>query len=428
MCFRGLLLLLALPQSVFSAGTPGTRCTHDAVIASLAPVLEREPLSAQAYVSRDGATAGGGVRGLQSSSMSPLRIVPIYADGLAPVASASAAVLPAGQVALAKSLVADATAKWASLLSVYPVQGALFAQPACANYFADGSGCATFQVDTQCATTQGTGDATLSFTRAYASYLAGGSGLAGADVGLFVTAVSSSQCGVDGFGTVAYAVGCGRDQYDRPIWGRLNVCPGFLSLNPTPAEREALLSAVLHELGHLLGFTAESFALFRNPADLAPMTPRNPVYGGVADAYKVKLTGQCSSFSVGVAASTTINYAPERGTSCAWDAATAAGSNIPYGATSKTPIDCVARIVTPAATAAARAFFDCPTLAGVELENQDTLTCWAQGSHLEQRVHNTDLMAPFAQQVALISPVMLGVFQDSGWCVGGGTHRAHSWG
>lgn len=58
---------------------------------------------------------------------------------------------------------------------------------------------------------------------------------------------------------------------------------------------------------------------------------------------------------------------------------------------------CVAKFVTPAAVAAARAFTGCPTLNGIEIEGEDTTPCAPQGSHLEQTRWNTGLMCPYAQ-------------------------------
>ena len=408
------------------AGLPGgARCGHDAIVSSLGPAALREPRHAQAYAAGDGSDAPSSLRAraaqASSSEFAPLRMVPLWGDGLT-----ASSTLPAAQVETIKALVVTAISTWSGLLSVRPVVGALFASPQCAAYNADGSGCAKAVVDSVC--TGAANDTAISFTSSYPSYLAGGggAGLAGADFGLFVTATASAvMCSADGSGTVAYALLCGRDQYDRPTWGRINVCPatvpatGLSPIDSASAFRVRQF-AVAHELGHVLGWTAQSFALFRNPADLSPRTPRDPVVGGVSKAYQVKISsGACTGLTLGIAAANTVAYVSERGTSCAWNGDTAATSDIPYGVASpvKTPVDCVARLVTPAVAAATQAFFGCPALAGAELENQDPAQCYVQGSHLEQRVHAGDLMASYATQVALISPVMLAAFQDSGWCV-----------
>jgi len=75
----------------------------------------------------------------------------------------------------------------------------------------------------------------------------------------------------------------------------------------------------------------------------------------------------------------------------------------------------VAKFVTPKVTAAARAYFNCSTLNGAELENQLTTACDLQGSHWEQRLLSTELMASYAQHVMKLSPLTLAVFEDSGW-------------
>ena len=78
------------------------------------------------------------------------------------------------------------------------------------------------------------------------------------------------------------------------------------------------------------------------------------------------------------------------------------------------------RIVSPAVTLAARAHFNCSTLPGAELE--DDLGAGSAGSHWEERVFDGELMDSqagsngYSAQHAL-SPLTLGLLQDSGWCV-----------
>ncbi len=51
---------------------------------------------------------------------------------------------------------------------------------------------------------------------------------------------------------------------------------------------------------------------------------------------------------------------------------------------------CVARVITPKVVEVAQKYFDCPSLPGAELENQNP-NCQLVGSHWEQRVFNTEV-------------------------------------
>jgi surface protein len=104
-----------------------------------------------------------------------------------------------------------------------------------------------------------------------------------------------------------------------------------------------------------------------------------------------------------IPANSTLQWFNERGMYCNYKNATHSG-------------DCVARLVTPAVTHAARTFFGCSDLPGLELENWDTRDCAVIGSHLEARTAWADMMNPFHtgldQGFTILS---LAVADDSGW-------------
>ena len=192
-----------------------------------------------------------------------------------------------------------------------------------------------------------------------------------------------------------------RVQTDRPVIGRINLCPGSLSTDPFDFSFQ--LHVVMHELGHSLGFSSDSWPLFRNP-DGSPRTPRNPSNPDEVDAaYQVTFQCQGQSVTQAIAAPSTIAYIDERGENCAWGQASTAAS------------PCVAKFVTSTVAAASQAFFGCDTLEGAELESQDTGSCSIAASHLEQRIFNTDLLCPYAAHAMTVTPVLLAIFQDSGW-------------
>ena len=79
------------------------------------------------------------------------------------------------------------------------------------------------------------------------------------------------------------------------------------------------------------------------------------------------------------------------------------------------PLNCVHFMSTPKVVETGRAFFDCQSLPGVELENQDT-SCGLLASHWEQRLMQTEVMQPVVNGGDLhISPMTLALFEDSGW-------------
>lgn len=172
----------------------------------------------------------------------------------------------------------------------------------------------------------------------------------------------------------------------------------------------------MHEVGHALGFLSESWPLFRN-ADVnrTPRTPRNPANPSLpADAYKVTTNCNGQVLTTYVPSNNTVAYFSERGMAqCA----------VPAGLGN--PLNCVAKFVTPEAVAAARWYFDCPTLNGAELENQMTTACDLQGSHWEQRIFGQDFLSSYLQHRMVLSPLTIAALVDSGWYQS--NYRATDW-
>jgi hypothetical protein len=83
------------------------------------------------------------------------------------------------------------------------------------------------------------------------------------------------------------------------------------------------------------------------------------------------------------------------------------------------PEQCVFKLTSPAASAAAARHFGCASpslLLGPELENQDTTAGAILGSHWEMRLFAGELMAPIVLfDEMFVSEVSLGFFEDSGW-------------
>ena len=187
-------------------------------------------------------------------------------------------------------------------------------------------------------------------------FYAAGNGLAGADFAVYVTAQHvAGRCAPRGAtsGTLAYAATCQRDQFDRPTFARLNICP-YALLDPlnTPSYDgkggmlyTSQLNAVVHELGHALGFSASSWPLQRHSItdySRSPKTPRDPLFPDQVAAEFVA-TYSCGG-AAGVAAgavgsvqtrdaasSESVGYFLERGAGAACNAARFVGAPVVLG-------------------------------------------------------------------------------------------------
>jgi leishmanolysin-like peptidase len=191
-----------------------------------------------------------GGRRLISSNFAPMRISPIFVN------LAQDPLMLAPLIAFVQNkLLPAAIARWQSALAVQPVVGPLFAHRECVSAWTGFTPnlCSAFSAQTQCGDV---GDnITINFDASllgtdnvYASNgaatpLAAGAGLADADYGVFVTARATSACSG---GTLAYAVTCQRDSFDRPTWGRINFCPG--SLSTEDSDWDIQLYTAIHEV------------------------------------------------------------------------------------------------------------------------------------------------------------------------------------
>jgi hypothetical protein len=204
---------------------------------------------------------------------------------------------------------------------------------------------------------------------------------------------------------LASATYCSTDQYDRPVAGILSVCISDVQSffhNTNQIKRNIV--TIMHEMGHILGFNAQSLAHFRNGDTGEPLTARDK-NGDVPDV-KVECTGVYPL----------------------------AKSLIPLPSTKITQFKSVrggvrvAAIVTPTVRRIARNMFGCQSLNGAELESGewqmfagDTDEISAGeciGDHWERRLFRTDLLNPIVDDVSYslyISSLTLAYFADSGW-------------
>ncbi|KAF0700216.1 Aste57867_9270 [Aphanomyces stellatus] len=328
-----------------------------------------------------------------SASYAPLRFVAYYD-------TTTLSALPASQNSFLQQYIVPAAMNyWTKALVVVPVTSNLFAAapctsvwgtspPICASMSSTPAMCveqpiptthfAPTRVCTTCSDNTCASDACTTFG-------AGNTGVPNADMVMYIRANTTTQCKAN---VLAYAATCQRDQYDRPTFGTINFCPNYIDTNATsgPAFDRQVMTAA-HEFGHALGFSAASFPLMR----LADGTPRSPRAGGTLTGSVAPNTGKCADNSTttssAVPSNSTVVYATQRGHS-------------------------VSLLTTSTALAFARAHFNCPSLAGVEIENGDP---GCLGSHWEERLYGPELMTPVIDYRNTISGLTLAYFQDTGW-------------
>ena len=117
-----------------------------------------------------------------------------------------------------------------------------------------------------------------------------GEGALDEDLHVFVKIEDSAECQSSST-LLAYAISCGVDQCDRPVFGFINFCPSQLSTSPD--DLSGMISTALHELAHVLVFSNEHFRNFRN-ADGTPMIPRE---AGDPRLYQDEVRYSCSADS-----------------------------------------------------------------------------------------------------------------------------------
>lgn len=163
--------------------------------------------------------------------------------------------------------------------------------------------------------------------------------------------------------TVAFASTCFRDQNGRPIVGHINFVPAALGNAVTGKTSQADLdvNTAIHEACHALGFSSPFFSS----------------YGYVNESGYRKTGGTTSDYDSTLGKTTT-------------------------------------KMISPRVVAAAKAYFNCSTITGVEIEDQGG--AGTQGVHWEKRILNQEFIAGvLSTSATYVSTFTLAYFEDTGF-------------
>lgn len=189
--------------------------------------------------------------------------------------------------------------------------------------------------------------------------------------------------------TLAVAVACNFDQFDRPTAGAINVCLDNIVLEDDGTSSEAVLQdyvdVTIHEVGHVLGHSSNSYRLFYDPDTGEPRTTR-PFE---------RRTVEC------VDGTTRSEVLPGE-------------STMQFG--ERQDGTRFASIVTPKVATVAQNQFNCPGLEGGSLENQPTRSDSCTGDHWDERLFYPEAMSGVISPTTnILSSLTLALMEDSGW-------------
>ena len=182
-------------------------------------------------------------------------------------------------------------------------------------------------------------------------------GVEDTDLILYVSGSSSERFCPDR--TLAVAVPCNFDQFDRPTAGAINVCLSGIALNSdgtsSPDVVQDYIDVTIHEVAHVLGHSSNSYRFFWDPETGTERTARpfsETTVTCVDGVERTLVLPDTNTMEIGI---------DDRGRR-------------------------FATIVTPKVTAIARNQFDCQSLSGAALENQPTRAESCVGDHWDERL------------------------------------------
>lgn len=212
-------------------------------------------------------------------------------------------------------------------------------------------------------------------------------GVPNADLILYVSGTPSTRfCGPS---TLAVAVACNFDQFDRPTAGAINFCLDQIELDEYGSASESIIDdnvdVAIHEAAHVLGMSSNSYRFFWDPDTGSVRTPRP-----FQERDVICVNGQEQTLIL-----------PDPNTMKFF----IANNGQRY-----------ASIVTPKVATVARNQFDCQELNGAQLENQPTSEGSCTGDHWDERLFYSEaLSGVISPTTNVLSPLTLALLEDSGW-------------
>eukprot|EP00577_Skeletonema_sp_RCC1716_P002999 CAMPEP_0113385332 /NCGR_PEP_ID=MMETSP0013_2-20120614/7408_1 /TAXON_ID=2843 ORGANISM="Skeletonema costatum, Strain 1716" /NCGR_SAMPLE_ID=MMETSP0013_2 /ASSEMBLY_ACC=CAM_ASM_000158 /LENGTH=907 /DNA_ID=CAMNT_0000268077 /DNA_START=81 /DNA_END=2804 /DNA_ORIENTATION=+ /assembly_acc=CAM_ASM_000158 len=212
-------------------------------------------------------------------------------------------------------------------------------------------------------------------------------GVPNADLILYVSGAPSTRfCGPS---TLAVAVACNFDQFDRPTAGAINFCLDQIKLDEYGSASESVIDdnvdVAIHEAAHVLGMSSNSYRFFWDPDTGDVRTPRP-----FQERDVICVNGKEQTLIL-----------PDPNTMKFF----IANNGQRY-----------ASIVTPKVATVARNQFDCQELNGAQLENQPTGEGSCTGDHWDERLFYSEaLSGVISPTTNVLSPLTLALLEDSGW-------------
>lgn len=226
-------------------------------------------------------------------------------------------------------------------------------------------------------------------------------GITDTDLILYVSGTASTRfCSGS---TLAVAVACNFDQFDRPIAGSINFCLSEITLGSDGTASESVIQdnvdVAIHEAGHVLGMSSNSYRFFWDSDTGEPRTPR-PFSQSTVEC----VDGQTRSLIL--PATNTMEFA-------------VASNGQRY-----------ATIVTPKVRTVARNQFDCQSVSGGQLENQPSGSDSCTGDHWDERLFYPEaLSGVISPTTNILSAITLALMEDTGWYKANYTQcRSSPWG
>ena len=223
------------------------------------------------------------------------------------------------------------------------------------------------------------------FTRVPSEHIS--TGVADSDLILYVSGTPSSRfCSGT---TLAVAVACNFDQFDRPTAGAINICLDQIELDDDGTASDAItkdnIDVLIHEVAHVLGHSSNSYRFFWD-SDTGTERTARPFESRTVTCVDDK------ERTLILPDENTMKFSQ-------------ASNGQRYAA-----------LVTPKVKAVARNQFDCQSLEGAKLENQPTGSDSCTGDHWDEHDYYPEaLSGVISPTTNILSHLTLALMEDSGW-------------